>query len=298
MRVQVNGTRLFFDTDGSGFSIVDGSLVPKQPLIALHGGPGFDHGYLRPGLGPLREHAQLIYLDLRGQGRSDPSPLDLCTLQQMADDVAEVCAVLEIERPIVFGHSFGGFVALDLAVRYPALLGGLILCNASATFPHVVANGEPVPRLELRAESAVVEIAQRVFNGDISAETVAAFMQSVIPFYASPSHMDVPAKILKLSSLIPTFVLHFVQTIAPGYDLRNRLGRIAAPTLLIAGKHDWICPAVASYRMKESIVGAKILELSEAGHFAFSEEPERFLNAVIAFLSGLQPPEPLPCQAP
>ena len=57
MRIEVNGTQIYFDVEGTGLEIGDGQLKKKPTLIALHGGPGFDHGYLRPGLGPLRDHA-------------------------------------------------------------------------------------------------------------------------------------------------------------------------------------------------------------------------------------------------
>jgi proline iminopeptidase len=49
--------------------------------VVLHGGPGFDQGYLRPGLAPLSSEAQLVFVDLRGQGRSSRPPVQTCTLE-------------------------------------------------------------------------------------------------------------------------------------------------------------------------------------------------------------------------
>ena len=94
-------------------------LAERPTVVALHGGPGFDQGYLRPGLSPLGAHAQVVFVDLRGQGRSGRPPLHTCTLERMADDVAELCDRLGIVEPVVFGHSAGGFVALHLALRHP-----------------------------------------------------------------------------------------------------------------------------------------------------------------------------------
>ncbi len=133
MRVSVNDTELYLDVEGAELA-VDGERLRRRPtLLALHGGPGFDQGYLRPGLRPLANDAQLVFVDLRGQGRSARPPVESCTLEQMADDVAALCHRLGIEHPIVFGHSAGGFVALHLALRHVELPCGLILCDSAPT---------------------------------------------------------------------------------------------------------------------------------------------------------------------
>ena len=93
------------DVEGAELRVTGGALVSRPTLVALHGGPGFDSGYLRPGLGPLSSHAQVVYVDLRGQGRSLPAEPASCTLEQMADDVAALSRTLGITHPVVFGHS-------------------------------------------------------------------------------------------------------------------------------------------------------------------------------------------------
>src|SRR5690349_23178712 len=127
MYLKVNGTHLFFDVVGSGLQPTEEAMQPKPTLIALHGGPGFDHSYLRQDLDPLGEVAQVIYVDLRGQGRSARQSNEYYQVGIMADDIADFCAELGIEKPVVLVHSFGGFVALSLVLRHPELLGGLIL---------------------------------------------------------------------------------------------------------------------------------------------------------------------------
>src|SRR5260221_356937 len=114
MKLQVNGTELFFDVVGSG---LDADFRPRPAMIILHGGPGFDHTYLRPWLDPVSEVAQLIYIDQRGCGRSQRHTHEYYQLGIMADDIVLFCKTLDIERPIVLGQSFGGFVALIIAAR-------------------------------------------------------------------------------------------------------------------------------------------------------------------------------------
>ena len=88
----------------------------RPTIILLHGGPGFDHTPYKQLYAPLTQIAQLVYYDHRGNGRSESGSRERWTLDQWADDLRTLCDVLGIERPIVFGGSFGGFVALNYAL--------------------------------------------------------------------------------------------------------------------------------------------------------------------------------------
>ena len=284
MRIACNGTELFVDTEGSGLELRQGVLKERPTIVALHGGPGFDQGYLRPGLAPLSRTAQIVYIDLRGQGRSAKARPEECTLQQMADDVAAVCDALGIERPFVFGHSAGGFVALHLALRHPKLAGGLVLCNTSATLAPTSDGHPPPPSLAERAGPEAAAVAGRLFGGDMSAATLDSFNRTVLPFYGGPAHMDVPPRIMALSHFNSDLATHFFGKLAPLYDVRLRLGEITAPALVAIGHYDWISSPAAGRALAAGIPGAKLVELEQSGHFGFSEEPDRFLAAVSGFM--------------
>src|SRR5436190_10875745 len=132
MHVLVNGVRLFFDVEGAKL-VPDGPAMREKPtLILLHGGPGFDHTIYKPAYSRLTEVAQVIYLDHRGNGRSDAGPKEHWTLAQWGDDVRAFCGALGIEKPIVLGVSFGGMVAMAYATRHPEHPGKLILISAEA----------------------------------------------------------------------------------------------------------------------------------------------------------------------
>jgi len=197
MYASINDTRLYFDVDGAQLRVIDDSLTMLPTLVALHGGPGFDQGYLRPGLGRLRDLAQVIYVDLRGQGRSDHVALTSCTLEQMADDVVTLCQQLGVQKPVLLGHSAGGFVALHAALRHPDDVPALILCNTAAALGAEPDPGSP--RLLDRAGPEAVQVAQRLFSGDFSAETGEAFGRLVAPHYAAPGHEDLCGRLLGLS---------------------------------------------------------------------------------------------------
>src|SRR5215475_8558334 len=92
----------------------------------------FDHSIYKPAYSALAESAQVIYLDHRGNGRSDDGPQDGWNLAQWGDDVRAFCDVLGIVDPIVLGASFGGMVALSYATRHPGHPSKLILISTEA----------------------------------------------------------------------------------------------------------------------------------------------------------------------
>ena len=96
MRVQVGDVRLFFDVDGAKLR-PEGSRMREVPtILMLHGGPGFDHSVFKPDLSGLVDIAQIVYLDHRGNGRSDRSHPEHWNLDRWGDDVRAFCDVLEI----------------------------------------------------------------------------------------------------------------------------------------------------------------------------------------------------------
>src|SRR6267142_143140 len=91
MHVSVNGVRLFFDVEGAKFA-PDGPVMREKPtLLMLHGGPGADHSIYRPAYSALSDIAQIIYLDHRGNGRSEDGPRENWNLAQWGDDVRAFC---------------------------------------------------------------------------------------------------------------------------------------------------------------------------------------------------------------
>jgi hypothetical protein len=96
MHTTVNGSRLHFDVEGPKL-VPDGATMRERPtLLLLHGGPGFDHSSYKPDFARLADLAQVVYLDHRGQGRSDKSEPAFWNLDQWADDVHDFCEALNI----------------------------------------------------------------------------------------------------------------------------------------------------------------------------------------------------------
>src|SRR5262245_29871912 len=180
VRISIGDTRLYFDVEGASLAVDDGGLRERPTILLLHGGPGLDHSTFKPYFSPLAGLAQLVYLDQRGQGRSDRPPLESCTPTRMADDAAALCRALGIERPTVLGHSFGGFVALDMAIRHPDVVGRLVLLNTAAASADMDGGLE---MLEAHHGPAVRATAERMFGGDFSIAALEQFGRIVGPTY-------------------------------------------------------------------------------------------------------------------
>src|SRR5690242_17234122 len=132
MRVDIGGgLRLYFDVDGPGLVPTETEMVQRPTLILLHGGPGFDHSGYKPAFSQFTDICQVVYLDHRGQGRSDRGDQKDWTLDQWADDIVAFCTALEIEKPIVLGNSFGGMVAQRYGHRHPGHASKLILSSTA-----------------------------------------------------------------------------------------------------------------------------------------------------------------------
>src|ERR1700751_429382 len=132
MHVRVNEVRLFFDVEGTKL-VPDGAVMRAKPTWPLlHGGPCFHHSIYRPAYSALCDIAQLVYLDHRGNGRSEDGPREAWNLAQWGDDVRAFCDVLGIESPIVLAASFGGMVALAYATRHPSHPSKLVLISTAA----------------------------------------------------------------------------------------------------------------------------------------------------------------------
>ena len=110
--------------DGVGLNVEE--LGEGAPLIVLHGGPGLDHSMFRPYLDPLAEDVRLIYMDERGQGRSDRVDPQTLSLEVFAQDVDRLADTLGLERFALLGHSFGAIVATFHAIE---LGDGRTLCR-------------------------------------------------------------------------------------------------------------------------------------------------------------------------
>jgi proline iminopeptidase len=284
MHITVNGARLFFDVDGAKL-VPDGTRMRERPtLVLLHGGPGGDHSTFKPRFSGLADIAQLVYLDHRGNGRSERGDPAGWNLAQWGDDVRGFCDALGIEKPIVLGYSFGGMVAQSYATRHPGHPGKLILYS---TTPKVDRNEiyAVFERLGGVRARAVAEARWRT----PSHETMLAYRETCSPLYNRRGTRDPDAMARAIRN--EAVALHFAgeDRETARLDFREALGRVQCPTLVMAGEDDPITPISRS----ELIVAClpphlvQFERVPNAGHGVHNDEPERAMAALRAFI--LQP---------
>jgi len=255
-----------------------------QPIIVLHGGPDFDHGYLLPDLDRLADAFRLIYYDQRGRGRSadDVQPADV-TFASDLDDLDEVRQHFQLESPALLGHSWGTVLALEYALRHPTRVSHLVLMNpapASATdlavFRKAYAQklGADVDRQrEIVASAAYKEgdpeaVAARyrlhfkpALKRPEDYEKLMATMKA--GFISQGKEGIVKARAVEDRLMRDTWQ-------ADGYDLLPKLRNLSIPTLVISGDHDFFPGEIAEH-MARAIPNARLVTIRNCGHFAYLE---------------------------
>jgi len=287
MFVRVRGVRLFFDVEGALLE-PNGEVMRQRPtLLCLHGGPGLDHSAFRPAFALLARAAQVIYLDQRGHGRSERSEPACWSLAEWADDVVAFCNALGIERPIVLGTSFGGYVAMAYAIRNPDHAGKLILISTSARGTGNLERRDNVlAAFERRGGIAAREAVRAAFDYR-TAETYDAYGRICGPLYNH--HPPEPAALAR-TIRNPDVLLHFERANGEGvtFDLSAALSRIVCPTLVIAGDDDPITPVAE----QEHIVAcmrpdcARLLRFAGCGHGILRDNPDALLAAIVRFIAA------------
>lgn len=260
----VNGTELYYERTGSG-----------PPCVVLHGGLGVDQTIYRRSLDPLSELYDVVTFDHRGNGRSGRPPSSTLTMEQLADDAAAVITQLELDGPTVIGHSYGGFVAQELALRHPGSVGALVLV---ATTPGQLGAGEdpdegrgpPLP-----ADAAAV-------LGSVPADdaAVADGIRRLLPWYLHRRDVGEVEELMAGTVFSRDAMVRGFEVLA-SWSSVDRLHRIGVPTLVVVGAHDVFTSPPQSRRIASRLAGSRLVELADSGHFPWLDEPERFF-AVLA----------------
>jgi proline iminopeptidase len=276
--VAIDDTRLFVVERGNG-----------HPVIVLHGGPGMDHHEFGDYLDPLADAFRLLLVDQRSQGRSDRAPAHTWTLERMAQDVIMLARAMGLERYAVLGHSFGAFVALQNAVDFPGMAAQTIVSSGvpsmtylKAVERHLLAFGP----IELREQ--VIRSWEREAHAR-TPEDVASILLDQWPFqFADPTDARIGEYVRRSAGgVFDAGVLrHFASSGYGGIEVRDRLGEVASPVLVLAGRHDRTCGVDAAEAIAAGIPGAELVVFERSGHMAFVEEQSSWLETVRRFLAA------------
>ncbi len=280
MYLTVNGARLFFDTLGPSLAVEADGMKPRPALIALHGGPGFDHSSMRPYFDRFADTHQVFFLDHRGNGRSGGEP-ETWTLDQWGDDLAAFCDELGIEKPAVFGQSFGGMAAMAFATRHPEKVGKLVLSSTAAR----MRLEDTYAMMAKLGGAEAADIARRFWN-DPTPRGANEYMAKCLPLY-NPTGDDAAAAVRARAIMRLEVMFSFIQDQQRTMNFLPALSRITSPTLVLVGGLDPITPVACAQEIADALpAGLGRMEIFEkAGHGVHRDEPERAEAVLRAFLS-------------
>jgi pimeloyl-ACP methyl ester carboxylesterase len=279
MFIDINGARLFFDSVGAKLEPVGDAMVERPSMLVLHGGPGFDHSGLRSYFDRFADTHQVIYLDHRGNGRSGGSP-DTWTLAQWGDDIHAFCQALGIDKPVVFGQSFGGMVAMSYAARHPEAPSRLIFSSTAgnmdwdAIYDAFERLGGPEART----------LAERFWIAP-TPEIVTEYMRVCRPLYnpIGTGARDARDRAIMRTPVMIDFITGEQRTM----NLLAGLSVVQCPTLVLAGGLDPVTPPPCARAIHAALPAqwSELVVYDDAGHGIYRDKPDEAEALLRRFLA-------------
>jgi proline iminopeptidase len=273
-------------------SIRDVSLNVKimghgYPLALMHGGPGLDYQTMLP-LQSLADQFTLIFYDHRCNGCSEGAEVSSMSWENLTADADALRENLGFGQWAVIGHSFGGNVALEYALRYPQNLSRLVLMNTGGDQWWVNHNAPELLAKRGYCPSAV-KAARRFFNGQIvPSEFLLTYMQFSNAYNYRISLIDVIRAILAghTPKFKPEALIFGYSQLLKDWTVMNRLHEIQAPTLVLAGRYDFLFPTEHQVALAAGIPNARLEIIENAGHNPHMEQSEAVLRFIRDFLAA------------
>ncbi len=278
MDVTINGCRLNVEVLGPE----DGPV-----LIAHHGGGGI--GSLaepKATFGPLADRFRVVVFDARGCGLSEGIPP--YSHEQWAADVDGLRQWIGAEKIVVAGGSYGGFIALEYAVRYPEHTSAIILRDTSADGSNLelaFENARSQDRVEIDWERF-----NRYWHGEVHDDAdLKQLWSELIPLY--DYEYDPVKSAAAVESGIYRHEAHnwCFQHNWGAYDLKGQLPSVPVPTLVTVGRKDWVTPVSSSETIAALMPNAELVVFERSGHSPQVEERELFQRTIRDFVDRAVP---------
>jgi pimeloyl-ACP methyl ester carboxylesterase len=232
---------------------------PSRPALLLLEGMGGDIPGWRRNIPHLVTEAFVVAYDFRGNGLSD-APDERMTMATFVDDTVALLDELRIERAHVYGQSFGGMVAQELALAHPSRVCSLVLACTHAGGSHIVRSRATVPKGE-------------------------PWLHLYSPAFAE-THPEHVAEDLRVGSQRPQrpHAGRRQWEAVQGFDAYDRLSQIATPTLVLHGTDDLLIDPENARVLASRIPGAELVLLEGAGHVYHSEQADRADEVALDFI--------------
>ncbi|KAA3617185.1 MAG: alpha/beta fold hydrolase [Calditrichaeota bacterium] len=275
--VETDGIQTFYRKIGSG-----------PILVVVHGGPGLDHSYMLPHWEILSKKFTLIFYDQRGTGKTS-SKVDssLISMNQFVEDLEALRTGLNLSKINLIGHSWGGLLAMNYALRYSENINKIILANSIGPSyddlnSFVYMRNESFTEEDVEIQKTIMAKSGFV-TGD--REVITSLLQEIFKVY-----FDEPSNLQKLNLTISKNTAKNIFKInglmlkeLVAYNIQNKLQNLKIPSLVIHGENDLIT-LESSKKILQSLVNARLEIIKNCGHFPAIEQPEQFSKIVSTFL--------------
>jgi proline iminopeptidase len=271
---QSNGASIFYKVIGRGY-----------PLVLMHGGPGSDHVPLLS-LRALSDSFTLVFYDHRCNGRSIGADISSMNWENLTADAENLRVKLGFERWALLGQSFGGMVALEYALRYPDRLSHMILLDSGAS-SFWFRNNVPMLLKKRGFNDKTVNAAKRLFSGEIIPDEAFWTKLRLLPAYYYRYNWFKKLFKKRAKRNVEAIVYGF-NVLLKNWDIMNDLKNIKTPTLVAAGRDDFIFPPEHQSIIADRIPNSELEIIERAGHNAFEERPKEVASLVKNFIAKAQ----------
>jgi proline iminopeptidase len=272
---------------------------PRVKVLLLHGGPGATHEYFEAFDAHLPAAGiQYYYYDQLGSAYSD-QPADMTpflSIDHYVEEVEQVRRALKLDQDdfVLLGHSWGGILAIEYALKYPQHLKGLVISNMMSSIPayNTYAHDVLMPAMDPAAlkEILALEQAKRYDDPRYEALLQPFYEQHILRMPAAQWPDAVNRAFAKLNKAVYVPMQGPSEMGASGiladWDRTADLKRITVPTLVIGAAHDTMDPAYMR-RMATLLPAGRYVECPNGSHMAMYDDPKAYFDGLLGFLHGL-----------
>ncbi|MFX1312102.1 MAG: alpha/beta fold hydrolase [Promethearchaeota archaeon] len=276
----VNGIKICYDIQGEG-----------EPIILIHGFSDRKEHW-RAQIDDLSKNFKVIRMDNRGAGKSD-RPNGSYSMEIYADDIHGLLNHLNIKKIHIIGHSLGGMIVQNFALKYPKRINKIVLINtiAGITPPEV----SPDQGIEYYTNNAIAELNQikkdplKVFIIKAKKSYSREFWKEMMKNPKNKFHniWSVEDLVKEKTFYGPTEIdlLHQAEALKT-HNTYDRLHEIKKKTLIIAADKDKTCPMIMNKKIHELLPNSKFIVIENAGHQSILEYPQIINQYIIDFLKS------------
>lgn len=276
---------------------------PKTKVLLLAGGPGFPHDYLEAfeSFFP-KEGIEFYYYDELGSGNSDkPADSTRFSVERAVEEVEQVRLALGLgkENLYIFGHSWGGLLAMEYALKYQQHVKGLIVSNMCASgkefnryIQEVLVKKIPVSALDsINLLAASNDYANPRYTALVTEYFYAQFVCRIPvsnwpePFTRALGKSNQPYY-LSMQGPSEFGIVGSLKT----WDISDRLAQIKVPVLMIGARYDEIDPKHMQW-MSKQVANGKFLYCATGSHLSMYDQQQFYMNGIIGFLKNVNKPD-------